>query len=305
MNEALVSIIIPTYYRNESLTDAIECSLRQTHDRTEVIVVDDSGEAHARPVVEEYEEDSLQYIPHEENQGGNPARNTGYEAARGDYIQFLDDDDEIFPSKIEKQVSVIESSPDVGVAYGGIVDRDGARRLPRPSEQGRSLELALQFFWPTTITSSLLISDEVLSSVYPLQNRSAADDIGMKIELAKRTQFDYVDEVLTRIGDSTDSRSGGMEYVSELEAILDEYQREYDEFPAVVRRNALSDTYRTKARVLLDERIWSASAVYYYLLALTNKREFDPILILSILASLFGRPGIIISRRIYKRAVSS
>jgi len=300
MSDDLVSIVIPTYYRNEKLRSSINCAFEQTHDETEIIVVDDSGEEYASSIADDYE---VIYIPHEDNRGGNAARNTGYEAANGEYIQFLDDDDEIFPRKISKQVDLLQNSPSTGVAYGGIIDRDGNEVLPSVGERGNSLELALQFFWPTTITSSLLISDDVLSQIYPLENRAAADDIGMKIELAKRTEFDFVNEVLTKIGDSVNSRSTGMDFVHELENIYEEYKPEYERVPEQVRRNALSDTYWTKAQVLLDENIWSLSAIYCYFVAIAYKRELDLSLLVSAIASLFGRPGLTLTRKIHQELI--
>ena len=295
-------MIIPTYRRDEALRRAIESALAQSYGETEVIVVDDSGEEYARSIVEEYD---VEYVPHEENRGGNPARNTGYEAARGEYVQFLDDDDEILPEKVAKQVDLLEGSSSAGVAYGGIVNWEGEDVYPDPSERGRSLELALQFTWPTTVTSSLLISDEVLSEVYPLANRAAADDVGMKIELAKRTEFDFVDEVLTRIGDSVDSRSSRIGYIHEIESIYEEYEREYDRFPARVKRNARSMVCRTKGEGVLRRTAWSPSAIRLYLLAFVFKPGVDGVLLAGVVASCFGSPGMRFANWVSDRLHSS
>ncbi|AGB33678.1 glycosyl transferase [Natrinema pellirubrum DSM 15624] len=295
---SLVSVIIPTYYRDRSLREAVESALAQTYDDIEVIVVDDSGEEYAKPIVAGYD---VRYIPHSKNMGGNPARNTGYESAQGEYIQFLDDDDVILDRKIEQQVDLLERTKSVGVAYGGIIDRNGCQISPDEDERENSLELALQFFWPTTITSSLLISDEVLANITPLKNRPAADDIGMKIELAKETDFGFVDSILTRIGDSVDSRSSKIEFAYELEDIYNEYQGLYKKFPPRVERNALGGVYHSKAHFLIENRIWSPSAIYFYALAARYKGLHNPVLILSIFAALFGRPGVQLSRHIYER----
>jgi glycosyltransferase involved in cell wall biosynthesis len=111
-SNGLVSVVIPTYYRNDGLRRAIESALSQTYDPVEVIVVDDSGERYAEPVAREYD---VTYIAHEENLGGNPARNTGIKAASGEYIQLLDDDDRLLPEKLERQIPALEADPSVGV----------------------------------------------------------------------------------------------------------------------------------------------------------------------------------------------
>lgn len=296
MGEDLVTIIIPTYYRDHSLKNAIESALAQSYENIEVIVVDDSGEKYAKPIVEEYE---VKYIAHEENQGGNPARNTGYRASSGNYIQLLDDDDEIFEDKISEQIKLLKGSPSVGVAYCGIVNRDGTKIYPDPEDRGRSLELALQFFWPTTITSSLLISSDIFSKIYPLTDRAAADDIGMKIELAKRTDFDFVDKILVKIGDSMNSRSTGMGFITELESIYKYNEEEYNEMPDYVERYALSDMYWAKAQTILAENTWSLSAIYSYTLAIIYRPEFEITLLCSGVASIFGKPGLSLGRWIY------
>jgi len=72
-----ISIIIPTYYRNDVLPEAIESVLDQNYEPTEVIVVDDSGEGNAEPVIAEYDE--VRGIIREENGNWKAALTTGIE----------------------------------------------------------------------------------------------------------------------------------------------------------------------------------------------------------------------------------
>lgn len=96
MNDATVSVVITTYYRNDLLRGAVESALAQTHEPVEVILVDGSGEAHARPVAEEY---PVEYIAQNRDRGAQAARNAGAERVVGEYVQFLDDDDRLLPEK--------------------------------------------------------------------------------------------------------------------------------------------------------------------------------------------------------------
>lgn len=293
----LVSVVIPTYYREEELRAAIESALDQTYSDVEIVVVDDSGERYAESIVEEYE---ATYLAHEENQGGNPARNTGIERARGKYVQLLDDDDRIYPEKLSRQVELLESSPSVGVAYGGIKKRNGREVLPTEMDPDESLEAALQFGWWTTITSSLLVSREALLEIYPLTSRKAADDVGFKIELARRTDFDYVAEILTEIGDSEIRRSTSLAVADELLSIVDEYEALYDQYPEYVRANALSYAYTQKGHLLLEDRVWSPTAIGCFVKAMyyrgVNLRSLAAILL-----SLFGAPGVKVGRYLLKK----
>lgn len=88
-----VSVIIPTYNRKDSLLRTLESLARQTYpaDRFEVIVVDDGGSDGTEEVAQRLFPFALRYI-RQENQGDAIARNCGAQAARGDVLQFLDDD---------------------------------------------------------------------------------------------------------------------------------------------------------------------------------------------------------------------
>ena len=106
-----VSVVIPTYKREvKYLLRAINSIKNQTYKNTEIVIVDDN------PPDSEYRKTTIEfmkryandpdviYYVNEKNMGGSLARNNGIDAARGDFITFLDDDDEYLPSKVEKQL---------------------------------------------------------------------------------------------------------------------------------------------------------------------------------------------------------
>jgi glycosyltransferase involved in cell wall biosynthesis len=113
---ALVSVIIPTYNRAETVSRAIDSALDQTHEDLEVLVVDDGSSDETESVLESYDDDRVRPIYHETNRGANVARNTGIEHARGKYIAFLDSDDEWLPEKLEAQLDVLEKRSSEWVA---------------------------------------------------------------------------------------------------------------------------------------------------------------------------------------------
>lgn len=108
--DKLVSIVIPTHKREvECLKNAVDSVLNQTYKNVEIIIVDDSPSTYEkRPEVKAYVEginhDRVIYLQNEKNLGGSLTRNRGIDAATGDYISFLDDDDEYTLDKIEKQL---------------------------------------------------------------------------------------------------------------------------------------------------------------------------------------------------------
>lgn len=106
MIENLVSVIIPTYGRPDFLKRAVDSVLSQTYKRFEIIVVDDnSPESPFRKLTEDvmaqYSMNNVIYLKHPYNKNGAAARNTGLKVANGEYVTFLDDDDEMRPNRLE------------------------------------------------------------------------------------------------------------------------------------------------------------------------------------------------------------
>ncbi|MCS3665220.1 glycosyltransferase family 2 protein [Salinibacter ruber] len=102
------SVIIPVYNRERLIEEALDSVFAQTFDDFEVIVVDDGSTDRTAEVVRAYS-GSVQLI-HQENAGPGVARNTGIEAASGDYVAFLDSDDKWFPWTLSTYDTVIEQN---------------------------------------------------------------------------------------------------------------------------------------------------------------------------------------------------
>jgi len=107
MEKSIVSVIIPTYKREERLKKAVKSVMNQTYENIEIIVVNDDPESDINSILKERQ--NLKLINHDINKGGGGARNTGIKNARGKYIAFLDDDDRFLPKKIEREVKLLES----------------------------------------------------------------------------------------------------------------------------------------------------------------------------------------------------
>lgn len=118
-----VSAIITTHNRYELLKKAIDSVLNQTYKNIECIVVDDKSQDETEQFMKSIVEknNNIKYIRINDDKmtGGNYARNLGIKNSNGEYIAFLDDDDEWFPEKIEKQVKILEDNKDVGIVVCG------------------------------------------------------------------------------------------------------------------------------------------------------------------------------------------
>lgn len=113
-----VSVIIPTYNRAKLVDRAIKSVLLQTFKDFELFIIDDASTDNTQQIVEQFRDERIKIIRHQKNKGGSAARNTGINTAKGEYIAFLDDDDEWISTKLEKQIRFFERCKrNVGLIY--------------------------------------------------------------------------------------------------------------------------------------------------------------------------------------------
>jgi glycosyltransferase involved in cell wall biosynthesis len=131
-----VSVVIPTYNRADLLPRAIESALSQTEPPVEVVVVDDGSTDDTPAVVARCAEGHAGVrVLRVANGGVARARNAGIAVARGQWVAFLDSDDEWAPTKLAVQMAALAARPDARWACSGCELIDGAG-LPRPGAQG-------------------------------------------------------------------------------------------------------------------------------------------------------------------------
>lgn len=284
-----VSVVITTFYRNELLRRAIESVLDQTMQPMEVFVVDGSGTEHARSVVAHYD-DVVSYIPQEENRGPVADRNRGIAHTTGRYVHLLDDDDALAPAALEKKVARLRETG-AGVVYSGLRRERDEEMVLLPGDEGRGdvLELALTMQQPPIFPSTMLIERSILTQCVPLPERySGAGDTALVIELARRTDFDFVAKPLTNRGEAGTSLAYSWEAVRARRLLLREYADVYADFPDRVKRTALAGSYALEGQVRLKERLWSAKAIGAFGLAVYYGGP-RPDRVGALVASVFGR----------------
>jgi glycosyltransferase involved in cell wall biosynthesis len=117
MTRKLVSVVIPTYNMEKYIKDAINSVLAQTYKNFELIVVDDGSTDSTCTLVREFGNDVM-YI-YQRNLGPSAARNNGIRASKGEYVAFLDADDQWEADKIDFQMKAMLASPRVGLVSCG------------------------------------------------------------------------------------------------------------------------------------------------------------------------------------------
>ena len=203
-NSILVSAIVTTYKRESVLVcRAVESILNQTYGNIEIIVVDDNKEEdkikqNLKIEMLKYGE-KVHYVEHEKNMGACAARNSGLKVAKGEFVAFLDDDDEWLPQKIEKQLKKFndEKVALVYCNYTFVHDKTGTKQhTKKPCYEGN-------------IYDSLILTNYIGSTSFPLIRKKSIDAIGgfdllMKsaqdydvwLRLSKQFEVKFVDESL-------------------------------------------------------------------------------------------------------------
>ena len=119
MND-LISVVITSYGRTDTLSRAIESVKNQTYSNIEIIIVDDNSDevcaSKIDNICDSFNDSRIVVIHNATNLGGALARNEGIKAANGEYVAFLDDDDEYLPQKIEKQYQLFKEKNDPKLA---------------------------------------------------------------------------------------------------------------------------------------------------------------------------------------------
>lgn len=183
----LVTAVITTHKRPPQLVErALKSILNQTYTDIEIFVVDDSPaeyelRADVKTMVEAYSDRNVTYIAHEKCMGACAARNTGLASANGEFIGYLDDDDEWLPTKIEEQLQKFTSA-DIALVYcGRTVVYDSSNKtvdcLP---------ECELD-----NVYEELLKSNFIGSTSFPFLRTSALREIGgFDVEMQSAQDYD-------------------------------------------------------------------------------------------------------------------
>jgi glycosyltransferase involved in cell wall biosynthesis len=123
---------------------ALASLVAQTYANWECILVDDGSTDRPIALVEAASDARIRYFRFEKNMGRGAARQCALDLASGDYLAMLDADDWIYPQKLQRQLQVMEASPDIAVLSAGmaIVDRDNeivGTRTPGSNQSGLSV----------------------------------------------------------------------------------------------------------------------------------------------------------------------
>lgn len=235
-----ISVIIPTYNREQMIGRAIRSVLSQTYEDYEIIVVDDGSTDHTENVVEQIADERIRYIRLEHNYGAGYARNIGIRESRHDYIAFLDSDDEWKRFKLELQMQRMQELPEeVGLVYCRMSGEhgDGSGRFCIPS-YGYDRSFLEGDMFPFLLrrnvigTPSMLIRRACLEQTGGFkESLRCVEDYELVLRIARNWQIGFVDEELVEIHKTEGSLTyRGQDQLVSGCYIVSKYRQEMTEF---------------------------------------------------------------------------
>jgi glycosyltransferase involved in cell wall biosynthesis len=275
LNKGLVSVIIPTYKRNDMLDRAIISVLNQTYKNIEVIVVDDNNNdsvyrEKTEEIMQKYSNNSnVIYIKHAENKNGAAARNTGIANSQGDYIAFLDDDDEFCEDKILLQVDRLSKLDD---SWGGIycacqlyTDGIEIRKLMNFTEGNICKELLLM---DNSIYagSTFLVRRKVIEELEGFdESFTRHQDWELLVRFFRKYKIAYVNEILVKIHTDSDiNRITNAENMEKLELkYLDTFINDISQFSIEIQNLIFKNHYYPIIMAYISNRKYKW-AYYWY-----------------------------------------
>ncbi|MBW3084567.1 Undecaprenyl-phosphate 4-deoxy-4-formamido-L-arabinose transferase [Austwickia sp. TVS 96-490-7B] len=234
----LVSVIIPTYQRADRIYQTVMSALQQTFTDVEVIVIDDASTDHTVDVIQGIDDSRLRLIVHQINRGGNAARQSGIDAAKGTWVAFLDSDDLWEPDKLSKQLTRLkEAGPQYHFCYTWFdLQLDDGSVLPaqKVAIEGMGRPELLGVHLIGTF-STMMISRETLHQAGGLDpTLPSCQDWDLILRVSPMTGICVVPEVLTHYwhgdGERISTRSSSV--VEGHYRIYQKLRRHYPELPA-------------------------------------------------------------------------
>lgn len=275
----MVSVIIPTYGKPVLLQKSIDSIFNQTLTDWELIIVDDNDpESEARrqteTLISKFTDKRLKYIQHSHNKNGAAARNTALAVAKGEYISFLDSDDEYMPNRLEECVKAMKcAGGDVAGVYTGCELRRGGKTYLKYKDvkSGTFLieTLACRFMFCTG--SNIFVKRNVIEELNGFDESFLRhQDYEFLVRLFENYSLIAVQEILV----VKNNENFNLPDISKMEAVKKQYLEKFDgiiqQLPEKEQRYINYANYISLAEQSIHQRNFTKGR-HFYNLAIRNR----------------------------------
>jgi len=222
-SKPLVTVVLPVHNGERYIKEAIDSCLKQTYNNIEILVVNDASTDNTREILKEYEE-KIRVLDIEKQTTLGAVLNIGIRASKGTYIARIDSDDIMYPTRIERQVELLEQNKDVVVVGGQVDIIDGDGNITGEREYAlRDRDIRRTFFWsqpfahPATTFRKNIALDVGL---YP-EDLPKVEDVDFFFKMSTRGKFANVNEKVLkyRVTFNTESQAKMVDHFKRTNAV--------------------------------------------------------------------------------------
>jgi glycosyltransferase involved in cell wall biosynthesis len=204
-----ISVIIPFYNRINETINAVKSILNQTYNNLEIILVDDASTNDISKLKKYISKNkNIVMLTQDINKGPAAARNAGIKIATGEYIAFLDSDDEFMPNKLEIQIDLMHKH-NLNFSHTAYTRRDENHKEDIINIDISGIVVSTLIRGCTIATPTVIIKRSLLNdnNIYYNENLRIGEDVCFWLEIAKFTEFLFVDQALTIVNINNGSHS--------------------------------------------------------------------------------------------------
>ncbi|MBN1267868.1 MAG: glycosyltransferase [Anaerolineales bacterium] len=253
--DPLVSIVIPSYNQGAFLEQAVLSVLEQTYAHIELLVIDGASSDESISILKRYS-DRITYWVSEPDRGQTDAINKGFHRAQGEYLWWLNSDDELLLDSITSTVQYLKSNPDVDLVYGDLIWMDEAGSFLQNYHYAPFDFPANIKNWVDISQAGALARHEALRSIgYLDESLHYLMDRDLWIRLALNgSQIRYLPQPLARFrvyAQSKTQAGSPQAAVERYETTRTALQHPYFEGHPAAQRSAWARTHAASARVYM------------------------------------------------------
>jgi len=223
-----ISVIIPTWNRADTLKRAVTSVLNQTYPIAEILVCDDGSTDNSKQSVLELNDERIKWL--DGIHAGLPSipRNRGISTSKGEWLAFLDNDDEWLPNKIEKQLQFASQKNTSAVSSNAYRIISGNKiQQPYLNNQVEILSFDQLIKNNYIICSSVLLKRNLFDLVYGFPEAlelKAIEDYALWLRVATQTDFAYIKEPLVKYFDAPEQsiRANNISVLQQRKIILND-----------------------------------------------------------------------------------
>lgn len=275
--DPLVSVVMNCLDGEAYVSSAIDSILRQSYSNWELIFWDNASTDRTADIVKRYDDPRILYFGSNETVPLGMARNMAIQKASGEFVTFLDSDDQWVPNKLDKQIDWFKRHVDTGFVYSNyhkLIEKDNVTRigLKGPQPEGDVFAAFLSQY-PVNLQTVMVRARELLSLDFMFDPQlELAEEYDLFMRLLHRVRAGYIAEPLAvyRIHEGMSSIRKIERYPQEYESILKRFEKEIPDFK-LRYKNELSKAYaklgyyEARARMAKGERKLAAAALHPHL----------------------------------------